>query len=121
MSRHAWRKCDPVIETHFKLNYKLIDQGWAACEVELGDQGAKVTASYLSDALGDLVSAVLLLKTTGKAPGVSFAEEPSECRWLMSYVGKQDGKQRGVRVKILAFDEWQGSRGYSMDAKGSQN
>ncbi len=41
------------------VTYNLIGASWAECLLEVGEQQARVTASYLSDALGDLLQAVV--------------------------------------------------------------
>ena len=41
-----------------QLSYELVGAGWAKCTIRVDDATATVTASYLSDALDDLASAV---------------------------------------------------------------
>lgn len=66
------------------IDYKLTGRGWAECRIEIGDQTATVSASYLSDALGDLVFAAARLAEGSSGETVSFAEEPGEFRWRFS-------------------------------------
>jgi hypothetical protein len=40
------------------LHYDLTGTGWSECRVSIGDSRCDLTASYLSDALGDLAAAV---------------------------------------------------------------
>jgi hypothetical protein len=63
------------------IDYKLTGSGWAECTVADDDQSCTVTASYLSDAFGNLVlSAVTMLKWFN-AVSFSFEEEPGEFKW----------------------------------------
>lgn len=41
-----------------QFSYDLVGAGWANCAIGVDDASATVTASYLSDALDDLASAV---------------------------------------------------------------
>tara|TARA_R110002073_G_scaffold336260_2_gene531480 strand:- start:28131 stop:28634 length:504 start_codon:yes stop_codon:yes gene_type:complete len=92
-------------ESHFNLNYKLTGQGWATCEIELGDQRATVTASYLSDALGQLVTATLLLRQGAHISSASFDEEPGEYRWVFDCYKSPSDETSGIRVRIYEFEE----------------
>ena len=40
-----------------EFSYELTGAGWAECTLRIGEQCVTVTASYLSDALGDLAAA----------------------------------------------------------------
>jgi hypothetical protein len=64
------------------FSYQLQGHGWAECRLEIDDQHATLTASYLSDALGDLASATTAALRGHPRPTASFAEEPGEYRWI---------------------------------------
>jgi hypothetical protein len=80
--------------------YNLTGAGWSECSIEIGDQQAHVTASYLSDALGDLLRAVVGLLRGARDATAAFAEEPGEYRWRLRCIG--DGQ---VSVRILWFND----------------
>tara|TARA_R110002111_G_C5979336_1_gene370953 strand:+ start:1299 stop:1802 length:504 start_codon:yes stop_codon:yes gene_type:complete len=94
-----------MIETHFKLDYKLPSYGCARCEIELGTQQAIVTASFLSDALGQLVTATLQLRQGSYMSFASFDEEPGEFRWVFNFHKIPDDDVAGIRVRIYKFDD----------------
>ena len=59
----------------------------------------ELTASYLSDALGDLLLAVWMLTEGEVDARCSWDEEPGEYRWLLH----RDGDD--VDLRVLCFDE----------------
>ncbi len=63
------------------VSYRLIERGWLECTIGIDNQYATVTASYLSDALGDLLGAVIRIVEGESDATASFAEEPGEYRW----------------------------------------
>lgn len=83
-----------------EFRYQLTGTGWADCTLIVGDSHVTVTASYLSDALRDLVSAVCrILEADAEATAV-FAEEPGEYRWRLNRLDEDF-----VRIVILEFDD----------------
>jgi hypothetical protein len=78
-----------------KLRYELQVAGWAECTVEIDEQRATVTASYLSDALGDLCAATVALLRGEPSATATFAEEPGEFRWQFDI---QNGDQLRIRI-----------------------
>lgn len=92
------------------LDYKLVGIGWAECTLDFYGTKYIVTASYLSDALLELVSGANHVLSGGAEARFSFDEEPGEYRWIFRRT--QDG---GLAVKILDFPElW----GHKPDEKG---
>jgi len=83
-----------------ELNYKLTGTGWAECYIEIYGRFCKVTASYLSDALGDLVSAVNYIFNSEYEIKSSFTEEPGEYRWILI-----PQKNNGLQIKIIDFPQ----------------
>jgi hypothetical protein len=65
-----------------RFKYYLEGPGWAYAE--LADHGvvATITASYLSDALGDLLSALQALIAHEPEARCTWTEEPGEFRWV---------------------------------------
>jgi len=80
------------------FEFKLGEHGWA--DAVFGDDTgrANLTASYLSDALGDLVRAVhsALIGTDSEC---SWDAEPEEYRWCFSRIGDT------TTVAVLGFED----------------
>ncbi len=87
------------------LSYHLVGTGWAECRIAIGEQHATVTASYLDDAFGDLLGAVVRLLEGEPEATASFAEEPGEYRWR--FVRRGPGR---LLVRILEFPQLWGDR-----------
>jgi hypothetical protein len=84
----------------FIVDYKLTGPGWAACSVSRDGESCEISASYLTDALGNL-----LLCAYGSISGFSlvafgFDEEPGEYRWVVRQVGSNT-----ISVEILSFHQ----------------
>lgn len=82
-----------------EFNYELVGTGWAAARIACDGETADLTASYLSDALGDLLLAAWTLTEGDTDARCSWDEEPGEYRWLLH---REDGH---VDVRVLWFDE----------------
>ena len=65
------------------INYRLTGPGWSECVISCDGQSCITTASYLSDALGNLVRAAVALLSGFSAVTFSFEEEPGEYRWVI--------------------------------------
>ncbi len=63
------------------FTYEVVWPGWARAEIRDGDQVARLTASYLSDALGDLLQGVLRALCGANTVEFVWLEEPGEYRW----------------------------------------
>jgi hypothetical protein len=70
--------------------YHLVGSGWAECTIAVDEQHATMTASYLSDAFGDLLGAVIRMVDGQPEATASFAEEPGEYRWRVAGGGWRD-------------------------------
>lgn len=82
-----------------KIEYRLGDAGWADCNFAIGSNTTTVEASYIGDALRELVEATLTI-VEGSAHSVAhFYDEPGECRLVLELQGYQ------IRVRILEFPE----------------
>ncbi len=92
------------------MNYKLIGSGWAECTLQIDGQVIVATASYLSDALADLLQSVVDLLQGQAEATASFEEEPGEYRWRFQRVDEQN-----ILVRILWFDDLYS---YAPDEKG---
>ncbi len=80
--------------------YHLVGSGWAECTIAIDEQHATMTASYLSDAFGDLLGAVIRMVEGQPEATASFAEEPGEFRWR--FFRKEPDR---LIVRILGFQE----------------
>ncbi|WP_158864272.1 hypothetical protein [Leifsonia sp. AG29] len=83
-----------------EFDFRLRRAGWAYADVRYGVQSAHVTASYLSDALGDLLRAVEGLLDGAAAARCFWSEEPGAFWWQFE---KQQGR---VRLQIIWFGTW---------------
>jgi hypothetical protein len=81
-----------------RVSYRLIGSGWSECNIVIDEYEATITASYLSDALRDLLGAVSRIVEGVSEATASFAEEPGEyrCRFF------RQGPDR-LHVRILEF------------------
>ena len=95
----------------FEFTYKLLGSGWADARVFADGCGNQMIISYLTDAPGDMVRAVIALFKMPEGGQVQFSweDEPGEYRWTIERHGDT------VAVKIvesqqnyskLADDPW---------------
>jgi hypothetical protein len=82
-----------------EFQYSLTGSGWAEARVKSGSASAHLRVSYLSDALGDLLLAVLDIHRGAPAATCSWEEEPGEWRWLFTARGDR------LEVRILGFKD----------------
>jgi len=82
-----------------EFQYSLTGSGWAEARVKSGSASAHLRVSYLSDALGDLLLALLDLRWGAPAARCSWEEEPGEWRWLFATYGDR------LEVRILGFKD----------------
>lgn len=89
-----------ILTMPISLHYELVGTGWSECRLTIGDKSVQVTASYLSDALESLCTAVLAIANGKEREHATFDEEPGEYRWLLE---RQDADN--VRIRILQFED----------------
>lgn len=89
--------------------YRLTGTGWSEARLTIGVASTPLSASYLDDALGDLVRATAALAHAESTVRVSWAEEPGEFRWVLNRSGDE------LSVRVLWFDS---SWGPDPDEKG---
>ena len=88
-----------------EIAYDLVGTGWSKCQVSDGANICKVTASYLSDALGNLVMSAIAVLGEYHSLAFGFDEEPGEYRWVVERAGNSD-----VSLQIVEFSEmWSGA------------
>jgi hypothetical protein len=83
-----------------EFRYHLTGAGWSECTLIVDDAHVTVTASYLSDALRSLISAVCRVLEGTDGATAAFDEEPGEFRWRLFRIDDEL-----VRVMILEFDD----------------
>lgn len=87
------------------ITYELFGTGWARCILKADEVECEVTASYLSDALGNLVLAALGTLAGFKSVAFGFDEEPGEYRWVIQQTDANE-----IRIEVLSFDELWGNK-----------
>jgi hypothetical protein len=90
------------------IDYQLLNHGWAECTVQFGEVSQKITASYLSDALGNLVLSAAAILSGVHSVSNSFDEEPGEYRWVIERAKADD-----ISIQLLAFNELWGNKSNS--------
>jgi hypothetical protein len=89
----------PEIAPEVEFAYRLLGSGWSEARLAFGERWTELSASYLTDALGDLLRAVLTLKDGARSARVSWEEEPGEFRWLFTRA------HEAVDVRVLWFND----------------
>ncbi|PSB29129.1 hypothetical protein [Chlorogloea sp. CCALA 695] len=82
------------------IQYNLTGVGWSECIVEIDNQKAHLTASYLSNTLASLLEAVTTVVRGANEAAAFFTEEPGGYRWRLTRVSK-----KLLNIRILWFDE----------------
>ena len=91
----------------FSLRYELTGSGWSRCIITDGTRSFTATASYLGDALRDLLDAVAALAEGATEARAEFCEEPGEYRWVFKRLPGTDPAI--VETRILLFEDlWTG-------------
>jgi hypothetical protein len=83
---------------HFE--FSLTGMGWARASLQSTNDSAQLTASYLSDALPDLLRALLELVGGAERATCTWEEEPGEYSWEFDRVDDV------VHVRITGEDVW---------------
>src|SRR5690349_3731380 len=87
------------------IDYRLTGSGWAECVVSSDGESCQLTASYLSDALRNLVLAANSVLAGFSALTFGFDDEPGEFRWVIT--APRLGE---IQIEILAFPELWGGK-----------
>ena len=83
------------------FTYRLTGTGWSEASLRVGEQVVHLTASYLGDALGDFLTAIVLLTEGAGDVRASWQEEPGECRFVLTREG--DVVRRVARLTKSRF------------------
>ena len=85
---------------NLSVTFRLTGTGWAECHLKDEHSECTVTASYLSDALRNLVLAATAVVSGFRNVTFSFDEEPGEFRWVIS-----TPRLNEIELQILEFRE----------------
>ncbi len=80
------------------IDYQLVGTGWAKCTIASGGVNCEVTASYLSDALGNLVLCAVSMLSGITSVSFEFDEEPGAYRWNVCLSGPTE-----VTLSIVSY------------------
>ncbi len=83
-----------------EFSYRLTGTGWAEARIADAHGWTQLTASYLSDPLGELLTALVRLQEGESSVEVSWFEEPGEYNWLFVRRGDE------VELRVLEFPDW---------------
>ena len=87
------------------IEYRLDGTGWSECTLTSGADKCEFTASYLSDALRNLVLAGTAVASGFTRVSFGFDEEPGEYRWVIT-----SPRLNEIELEILSFDELWGGK-----------
>ncbi|MGV3754357.1 MAG: hypothetical protein ACO1QS_03170 [Verrucomicrobiota bacterium] len=87
-----------------RITYQLAGSGWANALVSEGERTLEMSASYLSDALGDMAKAAVSLLTEAREVTFSFQDEPGEHQWILTR-----GEFDALHVRVVWFPKTFGS------------
>jgi hypothetical protein len=85
------------LDPPFTFSYRLTDVGWAEADLAATDQSVRLTASYLSDALDNLLGAIEHVLNGAETSEAFWDEEPGRFHW--------DLERQGPNVHLRIFVE----------------
>jgi hypothetical protein len=97
-----------------QIDYRLTGSGWAECTVSSADQTCLASASYLSDALRNLILAANCALAGFSNFSFRFDEEPGEFRWVIT--SPRPSETNEIQIEILYFPDLWGGRPYEEGA-----
>ncbi len=80
------------------ITFELTGIGWLECRIQVGESRANVTASYISDAPGDFLTAVMAIVRGNPSATITFWDEPGSYHWILERITSER-----VRIQILGF------------------
>jgi hypothetical protein len=95
-----------------RFTYRLTGHGWAEADIQIAGESARLTASYIGDALGDLVRGTLALARGEANVDVSWALEPGEFRWLLA---RRDDTSLDIQILRLRLRPEEARHGRTLD------
>jgi hypothetical protein len=91
--------------TPLTITYELVGTGWSVCRLNAGALEAEISASYLSDALGNLILSAVAVASGFRSVSFGFDQEPGEYRWIIETIDTDL-----VRLRILEFEDLWGNK-----------
>jgi hypothetical protein len=82
-----------------RFEFRLVGSGWAEATTSDGHTEVVITASYLTDALGDLLHAVWRVVEGDAEARCSWEDEPGEARWILIR------EEQSAWLRILQFSD----------------
>jgi hypothetical protein len=82
-----------------QFTWELLGSGTAKVMLGQGEKSITIFASYLSNALGDLLDAINALLAGNPRAVCAMQDEPGEWRWVLERSSDQ------LRIQILRFDK----------------
>jgi hypothetical protein len=82
-----------------RFSCTLIGRGWVEATLANGINQQRFLASYLSDAIGDLLRVVISLLEGARRGTCLWEQEPGEYRWLFT---RQDEQ---IQIRIVSFGQ----------------
>ncbi|MBD8036689.1 hypothetical protein H9635_08040 [Solibacillus sp. A46] len=102
--------------SNLKFNYNITGVGWAICEIQTANGTFTFRASYISDALGDLLNALLSLNsdmnTESYADETKFSwyQEPGLTEWhIKAFDIKSNGENLHFKINQYIDDTEKGA------------
>ena len=83
-----------------ELEYKVLDAGWATCEVGNGNESRLITISYLHDTLKELALSAINIRNK-ENQSVIFMDEPGEHKLILS---KKNGSK--IIYELRWYRDW---------------
>ena len=101
---HARRSLQPSVRLSVvEFSFKLTGLGWGEATLSDRQRHVVIPASYLTDVLSELLTAVWSLLEGAPDARCSWELEPGEYRWLLA----RDGDQASLRVLALPDNTWE--------------
>lgn len=88
-----------------ELIYELEGAGWVSARISEGSRQCELSVSYLSDALGDMAQAAVMLLIGSREETFRFQDEPGEHRFILTR-----GDADALTVRVLWFEDTFSSR-----------
>src|SRR5690242_14812293 len=85
--------------------YRLTGSGWSEAIISDGTNTATLQVSYLSDALRDLMAAIIELLEGATRAELTWFDEPGEYHWLLTH------RQQVLSIRITRYRNWEQDRG----------
>ena len=88
-----------------ELIYDLEGAGWAGARISDGSRHCYFSVSYLSDALGDMAKAAVMLLHGSREESFSLQDEPGEHRFILIR-----GDSDSLTIRVLRFEGTRANR-----------